>query len=316
MMLRIFRTTAAGLAALLLMLAVACGSGDGNSNESSSNEPGGDESAVNEAAGEGDPEAAVLGAVEALGRSAEGFQEQVQSLRGEMTMEMTMAGAAFGMNGDFAFKAPDQMHMQMDLSGGDGETIDLGELGSFEVLLVGDRLYMYMPLFGGWVVATLDELGVDADQYREMLNNHSPFDYGNLVESFGDAAEVQDLGDDEINGRTFRHYRIESDFASLIDALSGAFGDELSGSGILPVDGIDGGITADVWLDSDTMLPYRVTAEGSFNGSDFGEEALAGEILFKFTIEVAEYNGDVTLPDPPADAKSFAELGAGMFETE
>jgi hypothetical protein len=315
MMLRIFRTTAAGLAALLLMLAVACGSGNG-SNESSSSESGGDEPAVNESAGEGDPEAAVLGAVEALGRSAEGFQEQVQSLRGEMTMEMTMAGAAFGMNGDFAFKAPDQMHMQMELSGGDGETIDLGELGSFEVLLVGDKLYMYMPLFGGWVVATLDELGVDADQYREMLNNHSPFDYGNLVESFGDAAEVQDLGDDEINGRTFRHYRIESDFASLIDALSGAFGDELSGGGILPVNGIDGGITADVWLDTASMLPYMVTAEGSLNGGDFGVEAPAGEMLFKFTIKVAEYNGDVTIPEPPADATSFTELGAGMFDTE
>jgi outer membrane lipoprotein-sorting protein len=316
MMRRILTTFGTALAGLLLVLAVACGGSGGDEATSNApvenNGPAGDGSATNGH----EPEAAVLSAVEALGRSAEDFQDEVESLRGEMAMDMSMGDMSFGLNGDFAFKAPDQMHMQMEFTGGDGQLIDMSQFGSFEILMRDDRLYMYMPFFGGWVVATLDELGVDAQQYQEMVNNHSPFDYADLVESFGDGARVNDLGEEEMNGKSYRHYRIESDIASLLDALSGAFGEELSGDGALPVDGVSGTIVADVWLDSETLLPYKLTAEGSFTGEATSSEPALGEMTFTLTIIVAEYNGYVTLPEPPADAKPFAELGAEMFAEE
>jgi hypothetical protein len=311
----VLRTFGAAPAALLLLLAVACSSG-GSTGGDSASEAGGQVPDAPSGGGEPEPEAAVLSAIEALGRSAEDFQAEVQSLRGEMTMDMSMGEVSFGMSGDFAFKAPDQMHMTMELSGGEGGAIDLGALGSFEMLVRDDKIYMNMPLLGGWTVATLDELGVDAEQYREMVNNHSPFDYADLVESFGDAAQVQDMGDEEIDGTTYRHYRIESDLMNLLEAVAGAFGDEFSGDEMLPAEGIGGAVAADIWLDSETMLPYKLTAEGSFSGPGIEGELSAEEMVFEMTIVVSEYNGDVTMPEPPADARPFSELGAGLFGDE
>jgi outer membrane lipoprotein-sorting protein len=298
------RTTAAGLAALLLLLALACG---GNSNNEATSKapvedgaPAGDSTAGDD----GEPGAAVSAAVEALGRSAEDFQEEVESLRGTMIMEMSANGISFGIDGDFAFNAPDQMHMKMEFTGDEGQVIDFSELGSIEMLLLGDKMYMYVPFLGGWTVATLDELGVDAQQYRDMLNNHSPFDYSDLVASFGDSTNVQDLGTEDIDGSTYRHYRMESDLASLMNALAGAFGDDVTEESLLPEDGASGPIAADIWLDSDTMLPYKLTAEGSFAGDTAG-----GSMEFSLAIVIEEYNGYVTMPEPPGDARPFSELG-------
>jgi hypothetical protein len=228
-----------------------------------------------------------------------------------MTMEMSMAQMSFGIAGDFAFQAPEQMHMKLDFTGGEGQLIDFSELGSIEMLLLGDRMYMYVPFFGGWTVATLDELGVDAEQYREMLNNHSPFDYADLVDSFGDAANAQDLGEEEIDGGTYRHYRIESDLASLMDALAGAFGDDVTDETMLPSGDVSGPILADIWLDSETLLPHRLTAEGSFS-SGTTDDGATNTMQFSLAIVVDAYNGDVTIPDPPADAQPFSELNTDL----
>jgi hypothetical protein len=323
MMRGFLRILTTGLAGLLLVLAVACGSGssnggnsDGSGADSGGHNAGSGDAGFNAPADQNEPEPAVLNAVEALGRSANDFQNEVQSLRGEMTMEMDIDEMSFGLNGDFAFKSPDQMHMRMEFSGGEGSIVDFSEFGAFELLLVDEKLYMNVPFIGGWTVATLDELGVDAQQYRDMVSNHSPFDYADLVESFGDGAQVNDLGEEEIDGKTYRHYRVESDLASLLDALDGAFGDELSGDGMFPVEGVGGAIVADVWLDSATLLPYKVTAEGSFTSTGVAGEPPAGAMTFKLTIVVPEYNGNVTIPAPPADARSFSELDSQMTPDE
>jgi len=284
-------------AGLLIVFAVACGGGD---------------SASSKPAGEGEPDAAVLNAVEALGRSADGFQEDVESLQGEMSMEMSLGEMEFGLSGDFAFKSPDQMHMKMEFSGGEGEFFNLGELGNIEMLLIGDEIYMNMPFFGGWVVMSLDELGVDAQQYRDLLESGSPVDYGSLIEGLGDSVAVQDLGEEEVAGHAVRHYRLESDFASLMEAFGGGLGDDLT-SDLLPVDALDGPIVTELWLDTETLLPYKVTASGSFQMGRLSADAGSDEMTFEMTMVITQYNGFVKLPDAPKDAVPLAELGEGMF---
>ena len=292
----IIKTLLVTATGLVFVVAVACG---GGGNDSASN---GDR-----------PEAAVLNAADALIRSADGFQEDVDSLQGEMSMEMSFGGMEFGLSGDFAFKSPDQMHMKMEFSGGEDELFNLGGLGNIEVLLFGEEMYLNMPLFGGWVVMSLDDLGVDAQQYRDLLESGSPFDYEALIAGLGDSAEITDLGEETVSGHEARHYRVESDFGSLMEALGDALGDDLT-SDLLPVDAIDGPIVMELWLDMGTFLPYKMTASGSFGMDQLSADAGSEEMTFEMTIVISEYNGAVTLPAPPEDAQSLDELGEGLFE--
>jgi hypothetical protein len=304
------------LLAALLMLAVACKSGGGNSGDSSSNQPVGDtgESASNQGDGSaaGD-DALVLSAVEALGRSADDFQQEVTSLQGTMAMDMTMGEMSFGFGGDFAFQSPDRAHMTMEFSGGEDTIIDLSEMGTMEILLIGEEIYIYMGFLGDkWVKASLDDLGVDAEQFRELLSDQSPFDYSALIESLGGDVQVQDLGVEDVNGHSTRHYRVSSDFATLMEAVSGAFGQDLGGQPF-PMDDIAGPVVMDLWLDTETFLPYQLTAKGSFVVDQDPIEGVPGTLSFNMNIVIEEYNGDVTFPDPPADAIDFANFGDEMF---
>jgi hypothetical protein len=45
-------------------------------------------------------------------------------------------------------------------------------------------------------------------------------------------------------------------------------------------------------------------------------EPPAGQMTFKLTIVVPEYNGNVAIPEPPADARSFSELDSQMTPDE
>ncbi len=300
----LLKSLPAFLIAVLLMLAVACENG-GDSGDSSSNEPAGNNSSTSNEpndAGNAEPEAAVLSATEALGRSASDFDEDVQSLQGEMQMQMAMAGMEFGLNGDFAFQSPDQAHMKMAFTGGDDSVFDLSQFGTIEVLVDGDMIYMNMPFLGGWVKGSLSELGVDAAQFEKLLENQSPFDYSALIEGF--SGDIQDLGVEEVDGGSYRHYRIDSDFATLMSSLSGALGED---SGV-PTDAFSGPIVMDIWLDTETLLPHKVTAEGSFDTGEAITDAVVGDMTFSFTIVINQYNGNVTFPEPPADAKSINEL--------
>jgi outer membrane lipoprotein-sorting protein len=291
----IIKTLLVTATGLVFVVAVACGGGGGDS------------------ASNGDqPDAAVLDASEALIRSADGFQEDVDSLQGEMSMEMSFGGVAFGLNGRFAFKSPDQMYMKMEFSGDEGEFFNLRELGDIEMLLLGDEMYLNMPFFGGWVVMSLDELGVDAQQYRDLLESGSPVDYGSLIEGLGSSVEVSDLGEEDVAGHHTRHYRLESDFASLIEAFGGTLGDDFT-SDLLPVGALDGPVVTELWLDTETLLPYKVTASGSFEMNQLSSGYGSDEMTFEMTIVIIQYNGFVKLPEPPKDAKSLDELGEDMF---
>jgi hypothetical protein len=296
------RTLPALLVALLLLLAVACGGG-GTGEDSSSNEPAGSGDAGDEL---------VLSAIEALGRSADDFQQDVDTLQGNMVIDMTMGDVSFGLQGDYGFQAPDRMFMTMEFTGSSEEVIDLGDLGEMEVLVVGDQFYMNIGLFGGWVKASLDDLGVDADQFRDMLSDQAPFDYSELVEGLGDDVRVQDLGLEDLDGRGVHHYRFSSDYPTLMEALGEPFGDGFSDSGF-PVDDLEGPVVLDLWLGTDDLLPYKLAAKGAFVIDDLYAAGLGGNMAFNMTISIDEYNGAVNFPDPPADAIDISELDDEMF---
>lgn len=297
-----------GLLTLLLVLAAACGGSDDKGDDASSNYDG---SSHTSDGGDGSnsggdlTQLLVSNPSEALGKSAASFADEVESVQGEFSLSFTGGGFAGAMEGDFAFRAPDQVHMTMNLAmDGEDALVSLGDM-SFEILMLGDQMFINTPMFGGWVVMSMDDLGVDAAQYQELLEAKSPFDYSALVDSLDG---VDNLGDEEIAGTTYTHLRVESDIAELI----GAFGDSLSSGGLDPqtlsLDKVSGPFAFDLWVDPDSGLPFRILAAGDLTvpgmtGAD-GASAVGFELQFDFT----DYNGEVDMPDTPKDAKSFVEL--------
>ena len=263
-------------ASLLMLFAFACEGGGGDQ----SSHPNGDTS--------GDLVSSAPR--EVLSASAESFQEDVRSLRADLEATVTIGGFALNASSDLAFQAPDQMHA----------TMELGGLGTFEMLLLGTDLYVNMP-GRDWVQISLDdaglgELGLDAPTLEKFVGDHSMVDYQQLVKSMG--GEVEDLGDETLDGDRFQHYRTTLDFRDMAGAFSDAFG-AVSNLGL---DGLSGPLTLDLWVDPDTTLPHRITANGEFA---FGESSM----LFEATMRFFGYNEPVQIPGAPPDAVPFALLG-------
>jgi hypothetical protein len=275
---------AACLAAALL-LAVACGGSGGDSGSGgTSSERLGDTS-----------ELLVANPWEALGKSVDRFEEDVESVSAEFSFEMEMGGFTFGADGTFGYRAPDSLYMVMDMNGG-GDGLDLGEFGEFEILLLGDEIYMNSG-FTGWVKMSLDDFGAEGDSLKELLDGHAPLDYAQLIEDVG--GEVQNLGDVTIDGTTYSKMRITTDFASLMDSIANSMGD----SSVDPSEfGLDfsGPMTIDILIDKATLLPYMFEANGQLG---MGGETMNFAMNFKFF----GYNGPVNIPPAPADAQSFEE---------
>lgn len=289
------RILPAALVALLLLLAVACGVGDEEKKSS------GDQ--TSDQSGGGDiSQPIVSNAIEALGKSADRFEQDISSMRAEFSFNMKMTGMSMGATGDFLYESPDKMYMLMKLSSDESSLIDLGQLGNFEILLRGEDIYMNTA-FTGWVATSLDELGEDGKQFEELLSGHSPFDYQQLIDSLG--ADIQDLGQESLDGGTYSHYRVSMDLAKVIDAISDSLGSTDSlGTEPLPTD-FSGPITMDIWVDPDTLLPYQLRADGSFGTPTESAD-------FAMAMKFLEYNGAVTIPEAPKDAQSLSDL-AGAF---
>ena len=258
-------------AALLMLFALACTSGGTTSSRTN-----------------GDLVSAAP--LEVLAASGESFGQDVDSLQAELVFSMNIGGFAVDASSEMTFQAPDQMHATMDLTG----------LGTFEMLLLGTNLYMTMP-GQGWVLISLDDaglsdLGLDPSMFEDIMTDHSMVDYQELIESIG--GEVEDLGEDTVDGDTFQHYRAAMDFGDMAGAFSDAFG----ATSDLGLDSLSGPLTLDVWVDPDTTLPHRITANGEFA---FGADSM----VFDATMRFFGYNEPVEIPGAPPDAVPFALLG-------
>lgn len=279
------------LAALLVMLALACKSGGGS-------DQGDDQSQQQDSADYGDSggnEFVSADPTDVLAESAEYFEKDVDSLQADLTFSMNANGLNLDATAKMAYQAPDQMYM----------TMDMGMLGTFEILMLGQDIYMNIPGMG-WVSlsladAGLEGLGLDPAELEQLVGEHSLVDYQALVDSLG--GEITDLGEETLDGATYRHFRGEMDFADVAAALSDTFG----ASGDLAMSEISGPLTFDVWVDPDSSLPYKLEANG--------ELSFAGEpMVFDATMEFTGYNEAVEIPAAPADAVPFAEMFSGELQ--
>jgi hypothetical protein len=308
LMMNLLKTIPVLLLGLVLVLAVACGGGSGDSATSDADGNGSRNLTSDQPDGGAPSDLLISNATDVLGASVQRFEQDVESMRAEFLMDVDMAGFAMGIEGDFAFESPDKLYMTMTMDGGDASLIDFSELGSFEVLALGGDFYLNMPFLGGWFVMSADDLGTEIETFESMFESHSPFDYSSLIDSVG--GDVDDLGEESMDGGTFHHYRITVDMADAMDAVAQAFGEsDTFGFGDLPTDTISGPMVMDLWVHPDSFLPHRLEADLSI---DIEGETADMVMQFKFF----DYNKGGGIPAPPKDAQNFAELFEGLFEDD
>lgn len=283
------------MAALALALAVACGGGGDDGYAPA----GGQTEQKNGATSR--PRALVMEPNAVLGASADALKNDVQSVSGDMTFDIKVAGSSFGADGDFAVQGPDKMHLTMKLRG-DGMTGGAGDFGPFELLVLGDQFYMNTSLTG-WVTVSLDQLGGNSDDIKKLLDDHAPFDYQHLVGQLG--GDVQHLGTATIDGVPFERYRVTTSLSDVLDSLSKSFGDSSAFGSSELKDALSGPMTFDVWVDPETLLPRRVEAAVAFGQG-------AQSAAFTLRMNLTQYNGAVSIPAPPADAKDFSQVPGGL----
>jgi hypothetical protein len=219
-------------------------------------------------------------------------------------MEMSGAGASFSMDADFAFQLPGAMYMSMRMSGDDGSGIDLGELGSIDMLVRDDTLYMKTILFGDdWVAAPLDGMGAESALFEDMLSEASAFDYRHLVESL---EGVEFAGEETVDGREMLHYTLTLDAADAVSALAGAL--DSSGSEVTEtLDGVSGPISIGLWLGKSDFLPYLMEMDMDVTSASEGSMSL------QMTMQITGYNTEVDIPAVPEDAVPIEDVFGDMF---
>lgn len=270
-------------AALIALFAIGC-SGGGGTDQTTSDQPTGQ----TDGGTSGDLVSAAP--LEVLSASAESFQQEVESLQMEVEFTMDAGGFIVDSSSEMAFQAPDQMHMTMDFTG----------LGSFEVLMLGTDIYVDIPM-QGWVVMSVDdlglgEMGINVGAFQDTFSNHSFMDYAAIIESLG--YDIEDLGEETVDGSTYQHYRSTVDFS----AIAAAFGDTFGATEAMGLENASGPLAFDAWMDPETFLPYVLTATGEFA---FGADAMVFDSSMRFT----GYNEPVEMPGPPEGAVPFALLG-------
>ncbi len=294
-----------GLLAALLLAAAACGGGGGD-------DDGGDDGGSSSSDG-GSSLTALLASNpgKALDKSAAAFEDDVHSMQGKFVFKMSGGGFNADVSGDFSYRAPDAVYMTMHMASPETDALSvLGEM-NFEILMLGDKLYMNTPFFGGWVVMSMDEIGVDAAQYEKLLSNHAPFSYDGLIEGLDG---VDNLGNEQIEGQTYVHLRLETDFQKAMSALSESIETTGFDPSTLPIDTLKGPLVFDLWVSPDTGLPYRIQAVGNMDvpkgAADTGA-ALGGPMRFEMRFDFNSFNVNVEIPAAPVNAKSFIELFGG-----
>ena len=285
---RHLRILSVSLLAMSLALAAACGGG-------------GDEKQTSIKPAEAD--LLVSNPSEALGASAGKFEDEVDSVEGEFILEMKIGDVEVGANGTFAYQAPDRVHMTMDIAGAGEELKDLGQFGQFEVLILGDDVYVKTS-YTSWMSGSIDNFPGGADSLKALREGHSPFDYRSLVESLN--AKVENLGDTTVFGKTYSRLRITTDLVTLMKEVSGSsFGDNGLDPTLLGVD-FSSPVTMDILVDPGTLLPFTLEAKTKL---DFGQESMDFAMKFKFF----DYNGRVDIPEPPTDTKPFGQAFQGSL---
>jgi hypothetical protein len=208
--------------------------------------------------------------------------DDVQSFRGRFQMTMAMNGESVNSGGDMLFQAPDKMHMTMNIGG-----------QTYEMLALLPNMYLNVP-HQGWYALDGQTLGFSPEVLSEYMNNRGLFDYQAEAETLSGVAQ---LPDEEIDGVLYAHFQGTLDFKTLQQAV----GPDLLDPTVGGLENISGPVQVDILLDKTTHLPRRhtVTMDLNANGT-----TISMDMRMAFT----EYNGSVTIPDAPEDARPFDTL--------
>jgi hypothetical protein len=291
------RILALSLLGLLAMVMIACG---GESGKTAKDD---DTGAANPAV---DDEQFVANIPGVIAQSVQTFEgDAVTSMEGDVRFDFAMGSLSMAGNANFAVAGADRFYMTMEFEGGDDQSlIDLSELGTFEVLARDGTVYINMAMLGGWIALTPEDLGGDYSGLQELLSQGALLDYAGLVEQLSAGGQIEHVGQEEIDGTNTVHYRVSGDLQSLIGAFSGALsatGDNAFAQQILGST-LTGPVTIDLWLGTEDLLPYKLAATAEIAGGTEGTMALS------LTANLGGYNESVSVPEAPAEAKTFAEL--------
>ncbi|MGH2670111.1 MAG: hypothetical protein ACRDH5_13530, partial [bacterium] len=206
----------------------------------------------------------------------------VQSFRARFQMTMSMNGESVDSGGDMVFQAPDKMHITMNI---DGQT--------FEMLALLPNMYISVPR-QGWYVLDGQTLGFSPEVLGEYMNNRGIFDYQAEAAMLGGVVQMPD---EEIDGVAYAHFQGTLDFETVQQAV----GPDLIDPSVAGVENVSGPVHVDILLDKTTHLPRRHTLTMDLNASG---TAISMDMRMAFL----EYNGAVTIPDAPENARSFDSL--------
>ena len=215
---------------------------------------------------------------EVLGEAALRAQD-IDSLRAEFEMLMNLGGEEVSITGEMAFQAPDSMYLTMEF---EGETM--------EMLVRAPDVYVNVP-GEGWQHGSVADLGADFEDFQSWFDNRSLLDLDELA---GALDGIEDLGTDEIDGTSYRHFGGQLDLRALSGALPGGTFDEETFGDL--ADAIEDA-SFEFWIDGDSGLLRRLTLHLEMTAP------FLGPVEVGMNMDVLDYNGDVDIPAPPADAE-------------
>jgi len=183
-------------------------------------------------------------------------------------------------------------------------------LGEMEFRQVGDRGYMRAGFFSLMLGSEAEWLSMPADDGAEFATGFeaAPTDPHDVLGTYeGAAADVEELGEESVNGTTATHYRITVDATGLMEELSAEERAEAEASGVLAI----GILPIDLWITADGYL-VRMILE--IDGTE--AESLEGEFAtMKLAFDMYDINRPVSIEAPPADQVTAVEdLEMGGFD--
>jgi len=228
-------------------------------------------------------------------RAAASNSQAAESSRFTMDMAFDVEGESVAITAD-------------GVMSGDGQngqiTVSMPIVGSIEERIVDGVIYMDLGSFPGapddvagkWVKldpAQLQQDGMLGDLAGQADAN-SPKQGLEYLQ--GLSGDVQDLGQEDVNGRTTTHYRASIDYAKVLDQLPNATAeqrDALSKLGVVP---------ADVWIDDQDRV---VKTHMTIDAGGFGAGAGTAEL----TMELSDFGVPIEVQPPPEDQTvDFSEL--------
>lgn len=176
-----------------------------------------------------------------------------------------------------------------------------GFLGEIEFRQIGDRVFLKFPFFTAMFGAATDWISMPAEDGEEFTSGFefAPTDPDEFLDVYRDAdAEVEDLGEEEVNGVAATHYRITFDLEKL--ELTAEELAELEESGIFT----EGILPIELWISEEGyVIRMLMEIDGTTVEAPAGEEFESMTLRYDFF----DINEPVAIDEPPASEVTAIE---------